>query len=87
LRAFHDGQRRSAASFRDVGSARTTVRLALVLGAMLAVSTSMCAPATAGDPPKRTLPDYEGRPPPPATPGETLLWIPRVVFSPVYVTR
>jgi hypothetical protein len=42
--------------------------------------------AHAADPPKRPLPDYEGRPPPPATAGQSALWIPRVVFSPVYFT-
>lgn len=42
--------------------------------------------ADAEQPPRRPLPDYEGRPPPPATPGEVMLWVPRVVFSPVYFT-
>jgi hypothetical protein len=60
-------------------------RMTLVLAA-LAGSASSSTPAAAGDPPKRPLPDYEGRPPAPATPGQTLLWIPRVAFSPVYFT-
>jgi hypothetical protein len=34
---------------------------------------------------KRTTPDYDGRPSPPPTPGEVALWVPRVVFFPVYV--
>jgi hypothetical protein len=42
--------------------------------------------ARAADPPKRELPDYEGRPPRPARPSEALLWVPRVVLSPVYFT-
>ena len=40
------------------------------------------APPTPSEPPRRPLPDYEGRPPPPATPGEVMLWVPRVIFSP-----
>jgi len=42
------------------------------------------AVARADDPPKRPLPDYAGRPPRPPTPGQDLLWVPRIVFSPVY---
>lgn len=38
------------------------------------------------DPPKREVPDYAGRPPAPATPGDAALWVPRVIFSPVYFT-
>lgn len=37
------------------------------------------------DPPKRPLPDYDGRPPPATTLGEGLLWGPRVVFAPLYL--
>jgi hypothetical protein len=43
------------------------------------------APATAPSP-KRPLPDYDGRGPAPATAGETALWVPRVVLSPLYFT-
>jgi hypothetical protein len=42
--------------------------------------------ASADVPAKRSLPDYAGREPAPPTLGETLLWVPRVVFSPVYFT-
>jgi hypothetical protein len=35
--------------------------------------------------PKRPLPNYDGRPPPPTTAGDVLIWIPRVVLSPVYL--
>jgi hypothetical protein len=34
--------------------------------------------------PDRPVPDYRGRPPPPTTAGEVLLWVPRVVLSPLY---
>lgn len=34
--------------------------------------------------PKRTMPDYDGRGAPPATAGDVALWIPRVLFSPIY---
>jgi hypothetical protein len=42
--------------------------------------------ARAAEPAKRPLPDYAGRKPPPPTAGEVLLWVPRVVFSPIYFT-
>jgi hypothetical protein len=35
--------------------------------------------------PKRAMPDYDGRGPRPATPGEIALWIPRVLLSPLYL--
>jgi hypothetical protein len=53
--------------------------------ALLAMVACACD-AAADDPPKRELPDYAGRPAPPPTPGEVLLWVPRVVFFPVYFT-
>lgn len=34
--------------------------------------------------PKRALPDYDGRGEPPTTAGDVLLWIPRIVLSPIY---
>lgn len=43
------------------------------------------APAPSAESPKRPVPDYDGRGPRPATPGETALWIPRVVLSPAYL--
>jgi hypothetical protein len=36
--------------------------------------------------PKRDLPDYDGRGPKPNTVGQDLLWVPRVIFSPIYLT-
>ncbi|MCW5837558.1 MAG: BamA/TamA family outer membrane protein [Labilithrix sp.] len=37
------------------------------------------------DSPKRPLPDYDGRGPPETTAGDVALWIPRVLFFPLYV--
>ncbi|MFT7581724.1 MAG: hypothetical protein ACI9MR_003402 [Myxococcota bacterium] len=43
--------------------------------------------ALAGDdPPKRALPDYDGRGEEPTTAGDVLLWVPRIAFSPLYFT-
>src|ERR1700683_3469440 len=41
---------------------------------------------TSPESPKREAPDYGGRPPPPATAGDVALWIPRIVFFPLYLT-
>ncbi len=43
------------------------------------------SPATTASP-KRSMPDYEGTGPRPTSAGETALWIPRVLLSPVYFT-
>jgi hypothetical protein len=52
---------------------------------LLAVALT-AAVARADDGAKRPLPDYANRPPPPATPGEIALWVPRVLLSPIYFT-
>lgn len=58
---------------------------ARALGALLAAGLALASTeAAAQEPPKRDMPDYEGRPPPGETPGEVLLWVPRVILSPVY---
>ncbi|HLK36310.1 MAG TPA: hypothetical protein VKU41_06120 [Polyangiaceae bacterium] len=54
--------------------------LGLLLGVLLA------GVAYGDESPKRPTPDYAARPPPKSTPGEVALWVPRVVFSPVYFT-
>lgn len=41
-------------------------------------------PGPDGNTPKRAMPDYDGRGEPPTTAGDVLLWIPRVLFSPLY---
>ena len=54
---------------------------------MLACVASLFATSVAGsEEPKRPVPDYDGRGPPPTTPGDVALWIPRIVFSPLYFT-
>jgi hypothetical protein len=55
------------------------------LGGVLVPLAVILAPTDASaETPKRALPDYEGRPPPAPSVGDDLLWIPRVIFSPVY---
>jgi hypothetical protein len=44
-------------------------------------------PATHADvSPKRPIPDYDGRGSPPTTVGDVAIWVPRLVFSPLYLT-
>jgi hypothetical protein len=50
--------------------------------AALVLLVLLGASARADD--KRPLPDYDGRPDPPPTAGEALLWVPRIVVSPLY---
>ncbi|MDP9149561.1 MAG: outer membrane protein assembly factor, partial [Myxococcota bacterium] len=57
----------------------------LVLGAFLALALALLR-TSAADVPKRPLPDYDGRGLPPTPPGRALLWIPRVLLSPLYFT-
>jgi hypothetical protein len=46
------------------------------------------APASPAPPsPKRPVPSYDGRPPPPTTVGDNLLWVPRVVLFPPYAVN
>jgi hypothetical protein len=53
--------------------------------ASLAATLLASGPAAA-DEPKRPVPDYDGRGTPPTKPGDVALWIPRIVFSPLYFT-
>ncbi|HLK36610.1 MAG TPA: hypothetical protein VKU41_07635 [Polyangiaceae bacterium] len=53
-----------------------------------AIAATPSAPASApssGESPKRAVPDYDGRGPPPDEPGAAALWVPRVVLSPAYL--
>jgi hypothetical protein len=63
---------------------RTVRALAAFTGLALRLSSSTSA--VAADAVKRPVPDYEGRPAAPPSVGDVLLWVPRVVFSPVYFT-
>ena len=54
------------------------MRVSLAVAAMVVFTV----PAFA-DSPKRAIPDYDGRPSPPPTPGETALWAPRIVLFPL----
>jgi hypothetical protein len=51
------------------------------MGAVILASASARA-----DEPKRTVPDYDGRGPPPTTAGDVAIWVPRIIFSPLYFT-
>jgi len=55
-----------------------------LLSAALALSFLCAGPARA-DSERREPPDYAGRPAPPATAGEVLLWVPRIILLPVYL--
>lgn len=67
--------------FARGGRLHTVALLLALLGSARQPRTSWAAA-----PPKRPLPDYDGRPPPPTTATETLLWIPRVILFPLYLT-
>jgi hypothetical protein len=73
---------------------RRVARLGHALAAAIAVTAAHPAladdaPASSAAPasttsPNRALPDYEGRPPPAPSAGEVALWVPRILFSPVW---
>lgn len=60
-------------------------RTGWVFGTALALFAGT-ASAEETAPPKRTLPDYDGRPDAPATAGEIALWVPRILLYPLYLT-
>lgn len=60
---------------------RALFAAALAAGALLASTT-----AASAAPPKRELPNYDGRGREPTTVGDVLLWPPRVVLFPLYLT-
>jgi hypothetical protein len=79
--ARHATSRGRRASHPSMGAWRWFLFGAAVVAAWAGVEGR----ARADDiPPKRDLPDYDGRGKPPTTPGDVALWVPRVVFSPVY---
>lgn len=62
---------------------RATLRRASAR-ALLACATLSASQAGAAEPPKRQLPDYDGRGAGRTTPGQKALWVPRLVLSPLY---
>jgi hypothetical protein len=63
----------------------TSTRRRRAVLACVAASRLVSGSASA-DEPKRAVPDYDGRGVAPTTPGDVALWIPRIVFSPLYLT-
>ncbi len=65
------------------------VVLALALSAAAPSARAQDAPAEAASPrppsERRAVPDYDGLPPPPPSAEEVLLWIPRLLFSPLHI--
>ena len=56
------------------------------LEAMVAAALVTSAASAMADDTKRPLPDYAGRPDAPTTPGEGALWVPRILFFPLWLT-
>lgn len=67
------------------GVARSSLAAAAIALGVLAQPGSARAADTVETSPRRVVPDYDGRPSP-ITAGEVLLWVPRVVAFPLYVT-
>jgi hypothetical protein len=59
-------------------------RSVAALGLFLSLA-SLERPALAAAPEKREAPDYAGRPDAPASAGDVALWVPRILFFPLYV--
>jgi hypothetical protein len=59
-------------------------RRAAFAACLVAFALAFARPAHADDP-KRPLPDYDGRPSAPPSPGDVALWVPRVLLFPPYV--
>jgi hypothetical protein len=70
-------------------NAKVQIQMILIVrwSAALAVvcALTLGTPALA-DAPKRQLPDYSGHGPAPTTAGDVVIWLPRVVLSPLYLT-
>ena len=47
-------------------------------------ASSVSPPPPGGESPDRPLPDYDGRGPEPTTAGDVVLWVPRILLSPLY---
>jgi hypothetical protein len=75
---------------RDVSTSRSRLRLPRTAAAKLYSSLAclalcwLIASSARADLPKRNVPDYDGREEP-TTVGDVLLWVPRIVLSPLYL--
>ncbi len=61
-------------------------RGALAALAIALVLASVHPARAEAEPPKRSLPNYDGRGEPPTTAGDVALWVPRILLSPLYLT-
>ncbi|MEP7119849.1 MAG: hypothetical protein ABJE95_03020 [Byssovorax sp.] len=64
---------------------RSSLAAAAIALGVVALPASAHAAGSEESSPRRAVPDYDGRPAP-ITAGEVLLWVPRVVAFPLYVT-
>jgi hypothetical protein len=73
---------------RLFGKARRAWGMLLILAALLVRGTAFADATPAGPPAvpstKRPVPSYDGREPAPTSIGDRLLWIPRILLSPLY---
>lgn len=78
----------SSTRLRDLhaGAWHTQAAMLFIASLLLALLVS---PASAREPaqPDRVVPDYDGRPDAPPTPGQRALWVPRVILAPVWVVN
>ncbi len=58
---------------------------AAVLAGIATIGAASTAHAQQQRPPKRPVPDYDGRGDEPTTAGDVLIWVPKIVFSPLWV--
>jgi hypothetical protein len=56
------------------------------LALLASLSAGRTASAAEEPPPKRQMPNYDGRAEPPTTAGDVALWVPRILLSPLYLT-
>jgi len=73
-----------ASSLRPETARSGRARRLFALLARAVVVQALFVGAAAAEPDKRDVPDYDGRPEP-TTPGDVLLWVPRIVLSPLYL--
>ncbi|MET0411419.1 MAG: hypothetical protein ABW217_08975, partial [Polyangiaceae bacterium] len=62
-----------------------TVALLLLLSSLVWASRASAESGASAESEDRKPPDYAGRDEPPPTPGEVLIWVPRVILFPPYL--